>query len=210
MNLTADEIHAYFFRGCASLESSAANLKEIKDIIASFGESVDFLETMNDYLGGHGVESLYGGDDIIAEYINFGDTYSPTLLYNIAEAEFELTSWGDWYEEWESKRHEEIRMEYVNQSISEGTLVTDDLIEKFMAVAEEMAARLKDTAVLDAVTNLKTEIDILRREDECEALEVILEEDLVYLLDNLAPEGYYFGAHPGDGADFGFWETEEQ
>jgi len=30
------------------------------------------------------------------------------------------------------------------------------------------------------------------------------------LMDKLAPEGHYFGAHPGDGSDFGFWEIEEE
>ena len=29
-------------------------------------------------------------------------------------------------------------------------------------------------------------------------------------LEALAPDGYYFGAHPGDGSDFGFWKLEEE
>ena len=38
------------------------------------------------------------------------------------------------------------------------------------------------------------------------------DEDLIVLhslLHELAPSNCYFGAHPGDGADFGFWESEE-
>lgn len=37
----------------------------------------------------------------------------------------------------------------------------------------------------------------------------LLNETIQDTLDFYAPEGYYFGCHPGDGSDFGFWQVEE-
>ena len=30
------------------------------------------------------------------------------------------------------------------------------------------------------------------------------------VMNNIAPKGYYFGAHPDDGCDYGFWQCEEK
>lgn len=61
------------------------------------------LHVINSLLGGHGVESvpyeqdaMHDGDFI--EYVNFGDTYAPTVLFNPAKSRFEVSAWGDAYE----------------------------------------------------------------------------------------------------------------
>lgn len=40
-------------------------------------------------------------------------------------------------------------------------------------------------------------------------MEYLLNEDIFDAMQDLSPEGHYFCAHPGDGADFGYWKEED-
>lgn len=38
----------------------------------------------------------------------------------------------------------------------------------------------------------------------------MLRDDVWAAMEEIAPPGHVFGAHEGDGADFGFWESEDE
>lgn len=86
-------------------------------------------------------------------------------------------------------------------TVIRGTLRTWDLIEAF---TDELY-RL-DTEAYDDVMQ---ELSGLDQSNDNEDLDWFLNEVLFDKLNEYAPDGYYFGAHPGDGSDFGFWEFEE-
>lgn len=52
--------------------------------------------------------------DIVAVYINTGNTYTPTILYNVPEKSYEITSWGDFFE-----YHEKSHQEYPDSNLSQ-------------------------------------------------------------------------------------------
>jgi len=65
----------------------------------------------NEIIGGHGVESIgingewdYGK----ASFVNLGDTYDTTLLYDHEEEEYMVCSWGSWVEEKEVEAASEV------------------------------------------------------------------------------------------------------
>ena len=93
-------------------------------------------------------------------------------------------------------------MNHIYGTISHGTMRPEDLIPSFLYALEYITGkeysgirRELDTTDFDEPDHF-ADIDWM--------LETLFEE-----LDNVAPEGHYFGAHVGDGADFGFWPAEE-
>lgn len=102
-------------------------------------------------------------------------------------------------------------------TVSEGTLLPEDLIPKFLTVLSELNEDWYNSADPDtkrAGEKVAEEIESMEldmQEDDFFDDDEAVQEDLDWLietLNELAPKGYYFGAHPGDGADFGFWEVE--
>jgi hypothetical protein len=65
----------------------------------------DILDKINVIIKGYGVESLTSEqawnnyyNDIFALYINMGDSYAASIVYDVEEHEFSLISLGDFYE----------------------------------------------------------------------------------------------------------------
>ena len=86
--------------------------------------------------------------------------------------------------------------ELLNQTISHGTMRPEDLIPKFLEVLEELNPKVSESA--------KRWNELAIQEVQSQFL-----SELFDLLDQEAPEGFYFGSHPGDGSDYGFWQMEE-
>lgn len=55
------------------------------------------MSAINDLLSGYGVEPLWG-DDVYwpkYQYVNLGDTYDTTIVHNLENDTYRITSWGD-------------------------------------------------------------------------------------------------------------------
>ena len=98
-------------------------------------------------------------------------------------------------------------------SISSGTMRAEDLIPRFMSKLfkekPELARSLwqKYPRLGEALCDKNAGIHSDWWESD-EAQE-ILNNDIFDAMDNMSPEGHYFGSHPGDGSDYGYWPIEE-
>lgn len=101
--------------------------KEIRDLLSCKGDSRSYKSVqeweaqcynkpryyerlmcaLNEVVEGFGVEPIWSEKNDFwptAEYINMGDTYAATLLYDHTTYTIRVTSWGDWYERNEKRR----------------------------------------------------------------------------------------------------------
>lgn len=70
------------------------------------------MDFANGVLDGHGIEAIRGDVtvdryyfDIVALYVNMGDTYDTTLIYETATNRFLITDYGTWVE-YNERRYE--------------------------------------------------------------------------------------------------------
>ena len=95
---------------------------------------------------------------------------------------------------------------YPMGSVSSGTMRNEDLIPSFLDELEHQVRTKK-------VSGFKKEINRINQAMEREGYfdSEDASYDLDWLFDSLnefAAPYFYFGAHPGDGADYGYWLTE--
>lgn len=98
-----------------------------------------------------------------------------------------------------------------NESISHGTHRERHLIPAFLDAVEAYAPDHYEAIMVQPFSFIPEYVTDEGDDSEwwdSEEAQWKLEQ-LFDILNEVAPEGCYFGAHPGDGSDFGFWECEE-
>lgn len=119
----------------------------------------------------------------------------------------------------------QLSSEFKNVSVSSGTMVTEDLAETFLDVlVGKVCQKVMSQEQKRLVSEIREEVaEIVKRGEACnyhscgkhitddkdqESLSWLVSK-LFDILDQIAPKYCYFGAHQGDGSDYGFWEIDE-
>lgn len=89
-------------------------------------------------------------------------------------------------------------------SVSHGTMRPEDLIPCFISILREFGSK-----------HIQRKLDLIEESMGCpgyfdgDGASIDLNESLFEWMNDIAPEGYYFGSHPGDGSDYGYWPDTE-
>lgn len=96
-------------------------------------------------------------------------------------------------------------------TVVHGTLLLEDIIPPCLRTLEE----IDRDAYIELVCDYPRQAQFLSATDRKAFRPSMLDgmddmlRDLFDLLNERAPEGFYFGSHVGDAADFGFWPSED-
>lgn len=88
-----------------------------------------------------------------------------------------------------------------------------DLIPAFLEAIRDTAEYAQIMQSINGTnSNMRviTDADVSDQDErwDSEDISFFLNETLWEIMESYAPEGYYFGSHPGEGSDYGYW-TEE-
>ena len=97
-------------------------------------------------------------------------------------------------------------------TVSHATMRAEDLVPAFTDELRELAIefdRMEEfKKLLSECAELMDKASKDEKVWESEEMSYLLNEDLFNALNEFAPTGVYFGSHPGDGSDYGFWVSE--
>lgn len=85
-------------------------------------------------------------------------------------------------------------------TVSHGTMRAEDLIPEFVCTLRAIDTGKEYADLITKACDLDLDYDSEQAGD--------ILADLFDALDALAPDGHYFGAHPGNGSDYGFWAVD--
>ena len=91
-------------------------------------------------------------------------------------------------------------------TILHGTMREEDLIPCFADVLRELAAKANRPEDFAALLQEASAYAEGVKDETIDPLDILV--DLFDALNEFAPEGCYFGAHEGDGSDYGFWAID--
>lgn len=93
-----------------------------------------------------------------------------------------------------------------NMSVSSATIRPKDLIPAFISAIRTIDTTIESqlSSSLDYIENEMSKEGYFKSEDSQYDLDWLFD-----VLDSYAPDDFYFGAHPGDGSNYGFWMCED-
>lgn len=144
MSFTAAEVRNVLRVSNEQAKAVMQALHAIEGIPGASEADVDtVLDAMNAALGGFGVEALPVEGawvdsyyrNFVALYVNQGDTYDPTVVFDTETGEFSLMSWGDFLEDWEAQ-HPELAHDSTEGEGEEEGEPGESISEEFDRIAE--------------------------------------------------------------------------